>query len=142
MPGTESKNEFSAGGVIIKDGRLLLIKMRNLSGEEVWTFPKGHLETGETPEMAALREVREETGLECRIIRPLHVARYSFLRGGSRVDKRVDWFLMEETGGDGRALTPDEILDVRRVLPAEAGELLRYRSDLEIMAILRAEKKI
>jgi 8-oxo-dGTP diphosphatase len=142
MNGGAKNREFSAGGVVIRDGRLLLIKMRNLSGSEVWTFPKGHLEEGETPEAAALREVKEETGLDCRILRPLHVARYSFFRLGVPVDKRVDWFLMEETGGDGKALTPDEILDKRWAAPAEADGLLEYPSDLEIMAILRAEKKI
>ncbi|KAF0125104.1 MAG: ADP-ribose pyrophosphatase [Elusimicrobia bacterium] len=142
MTGTGEKKEFSAGGVVIKDGRLLLIKMRNLSGEEVWTFPKGHLEEGETPELAALREVKEEAGLDCLILRPLHVARYSFLRRSVPVDKRVDWFLMEATGGDGRALTPDEVPDKRWASPAEAEELLKYPSDLRLMEILRAEKKI
>ncbi len=142
MGDTERAKEFSAGGVVLKDGRLLLIKMRNLLGEEVWTFPKGHLEEGETAEEAALREVREETGLECRILRPLRVTFYSFYRGGVPVDKRVDWFLMEETGGDGRALTPDEVLEMRWAYPAEADGSLKYRSDLEIMEILRAEKKV
>ncbi|HBE88536.1 MAG TPA: NUDIX hydrolase [Elusimicrobia bacterium] len=138
----ERKKEFSAGGVILKDGRLLLIKMRNLSGEEVWTFPKGHLEGGETPEAAALREVKEEAGLDCRVLRHLHAARYSFFRQGFPVDKRVDWFLMEETGGDGRALTPDEVLDKKWASPAEADGLLKYPSDREIMEALRAEKTI
>lgn len=142
MAGGDIIKEFSAGGVIFKDGRLLLIKMRNLAGDEVWTFPKGHLEGDETADAAALREVREEAGLECRILTPLHVARYSFFRGGVPVDKRVDWFLMEETGGDGRPLTPDEVLDKRWATPAEADGMLKYPSDLEIMAILRAEKKI
>jgi len=62
----ETKKEFSAGGVIIEDGKTLLIRMRNLKGELVWTFPKGHVEAGETPELAALREVTEETGCRCR----------------------------------------------------------------------------
>ncbi|MEW5905727.1 MAG: NUDIX hydrolase [Elusimicrobiota bacterium] len=138
----ERLKEFSAGGVVLKDGRLLLIKMRNLAGEEVWTFPKGHLEEGETPEAAALREVREETGLECRILAALLTTAYSFLRRGVPVDKRVDWFLMEETGGDGRALTPDEVLEKRWASPGEADGLLKYPSDLGIMKLLRTENRI
>lgn len=137
----ERKKEHSAGGVLIRDGRVILIKMRNLSGKEVWTFPKGHLEEGETPETAALREVKEETGLECRILRPLHVARYSFPRRGIPVDKRVDWFLMEAEGGNEEPLTPDEVLDKRWVSREEAAGLLEYPSDLDIMEILRAENK-
>lgn len=136
----ERNKEFSAGGVLIRDGRVLLIKMRNLSGKEVWTFPKGHLEEGETPETAALREVKEETGLDGRVLRPLHVALYSFARKGVPVDKRVDWFLMEAAGGDEKPLTPDEVLDKRWVSREEASGLLEYPSDLEIMEILRAEK--
>lgn len=139
MNGGEKNHEFSAGGVILKDGRLLLIKMRDLLGEEVWTFPKGHLEGEETPELAALREVKEEAGLDCRILRHLHVARYSFFRRGVPVDKRVDWFLMEETGGDGRPLTPDEVLDKKWASLEEAAALLKYPSDLEILALVRAE---
>jgi 8-oxo-dGTP diphosphatase len=131
------KKEFSAGGVLLKDGRLLLIKMRNLLGEEVWTFPKGHLEASETAAQAALREVKEETGLDGRVLRALGTARYSFLRDGSPVDKEVDWFLMEETGGDGKALTPDEVLDKRWCAPDEALALLKYPSDLDIMEALR-----
>ena len=55
-----AKKEHSAGGVILEDGRVLLIQMRNLKGEKVWTFPKGHIEPGETAEAAALREVRKK----------------------------------------------------------------------------------
>ena len=55
MPKTEGDLEHSAGGVIIEDGLVLLILMRNLKGATVWTFPKGHLEAGETPQAAALR---------------------------------------------------------------------------------------
>ena len=52
---TGNKKEHSAGGIILEDGRVLLILMRNLEGKKVWTFPKGHLEAGETAEAAALR---------------------------------------------------------------------------------------
>jgi ADP-ribose pyrophosphatase YjhB (NUDIX family) len=74
--------EHSAGGVILEDGRVLLIQMRNLEGKEVWTFPKGHLEAGETPRQAAIREVAEETGFDCEITGELYKAEYAFVRKG------------------------------------------------------------
>ena len=53
--------EYAAGGIVGKNGKVLLVKVTNLQGQVVWTFPKGHLEKNETPLKAALREVEEET---------------------------------------------------------------------------------
>jgi 8-oxo-dGTP pyrophosphatase MutT (NUDIX family) len=135
----EIKKELSAGGVIIEDGRALLIMMCNLKGEHVWTFPKGHLEPGETPEDAALREVLEETGYECRIIEKLFTAHYSFTRNNFPVEKDVQWYLMEKTGGDGVPRTPDEILAMKWCGAAEAAKNLVYPSDLRLLGLV-AEK--
>jgi 8-oxo-dGTP pyrophosphatase MutT (NUDIX family) len=134
---TERRNEHSAGGVILEDGRVLLILMRTLKGGKAWTFPKGHLERGETPEAAALREVSEETGWDCEIKSPLFTAQYSFLRDGVPVDKDVRWFLMRRTGGDGRPKTPEEVCGIKWLTLAEAAKELVYNSDLEIIKLLK-----
>ena len=61
--------EFSAGGLVLDDdGRVLLIRARDLRGQPVWTLPKGALVSGETSADAALREVREETGYRCELV--------------------------------------------------------------------------
>ena len=140
MPRTEKLREHSAGGIILEEGRVLLILMQNLRGEKVWSFPKGHLEAGETPETAALREVAEETGWNCEIAADLYRARYSFSRGGARVYKDVRWFLMKRVGGDGRPKTPDEIFDSKWLPLAEAEKELSYPSDLEIIELLKNRK--
>jgi len=132
----ETKKEFSAGGVIIEDSKALLIMMRDLKGEYVWTFPKGHLEPGETPEDAARREVLEETGYECRIKKKLFTAHYSFTRNNFPVEKDVQWYLMEKTGGDGVPRTPDEIFAMKWCGAAEAAENLVYPSDLRILDLI------
>ena len=131
------QKEHSAGGVILEDGTVLLIHVKNLKGAQVWTFPKGHLEPGETPEAAALREVAEETGWDCEITSPLCKAEYSFLRGEMLVDKEVHWFLVKRVGGDGQPGTPDEILDMKWLPLAEAEAELVYQSDLEIIDLLK-----
>src|SRR5882672_11199642 len=66
-----SRFEFSAGGVARDGDRVLMIRVQTLEGKEIWTFPKGHLEPGETAEQAAVREVEEETGYRCEITAPL-----------------------------------------------------------------------
>ena len=120
-----------------RGGRLLLVKVRNLSGAVVWTFPKGHLERGETAEQAAVREVEEETGWRCRIQASLPTARYAFRRGGRLVHKQVRWFSMEPVAKTG-ARDPREILAVRWRAEASAAELLRYPSDLKLLEAFRA----
>ena len=55
-------SEFSCGGVVLDGKKVLIIQVKNMKGKKIWTFPKGHIEAGETPRQAALREVLEETG--------------------------------------------------------------------------------
>lgn len=139
MPKIKKIFEHSAGGVILENGRVLLILMRTLKGEKVWTFPKGHLEPGETPQAAALREVAEETGLDCEIIRDLYKAGYSFVRNGRPVDKDVRWYLMRRVGGDGVVKTPEEIFGIKWCSLDEAKQTLTYPSDLKMLELINPE---
>lgn len=132
-----SAKEHSAGGVIFEDGQVLLILMKTFKGEQVWTFPKGHLDPGETAEQAALREVAEETGWDCEIVSPLGAAKYSFTRSGELVDKDVTWFLMKRAGGDGIPRTPDEVLDSAWLPLEEAERRLSYLTDLDLLDTLK-----
>jgi 8-oxo-dGTP pyrophosphatase MutT (NUDIX family) len=101
----------SAGGLVVLDARILLISTQ--SGRR-WQLPKGHIEEGETPEQAAVREVREETGVTSRVVAPLPGVEYWFVeRGAHRVHKRVDYFLLAYLSGD----TAD--FDAREVSGAE-----------------------
>ena len=133
----ETQKEFSAGGVVTENGRALLIRMRTLAGRLVWTFPKGHVEPGETPEAAALREVLEETGCACRITGELMTARYSFTRAGRPVDKQVRWYLMERAAADTAPSTPDEIFGMKWCGLAETAASLTYLSDLELLELIK-----
>lgn len=121
--------EYSAGGVVLREGTVLLIRTRDLRGRTVWTFPKGKLDAGETSQQAAVREVEEETGWRCRIERELPKSEYWFQRAGQRVKKTVRWFLMapvEEVGG-----TDGEVEEVAWMPVGEALERLTYESDRE-----------
>jgi len=127
--------EHSAGGVLVEDGKVLLVRTQNLKGEEVWTFPKGLVEPGERPERTALREVFEETGYQAEILAPLGSVTYWFVRNGKRVKKTVDWFLMRPLR---QVKDPDwEVLGVEWVPFKEAEQRLRYKSDRELLARVR-----
>jgi 8-oxo-dGTP pyrophosphatase MutT (NUDIX family) len=96
---------LAAGGIVIDYAthapRVLLV---HRPAYDDWSFPKGKLDKGETVEQAALREVREETGLECRIVRELATLRYRYrTRNAGRLKpKAVHYFLMEHVSGDIR----------------------------------------
>jgi 8-oxo-dGTP pyrophosphatase MutT (NUDIX family) len=124
--------EFSAGGVVVKDGKVLMIRTTNLSGEEVWTFPKGHIEKGETSKEAAIREVAEETGYVCEIKDYIDEVKYLFKRGEKLVIKTVKWFTMEITGETGKEA--EEVDEIKWASPDEAVAVLSYKTDLDILA--------
>ncbi len=112
----------------------MLVRVKNLLGQKVWTFPKGHIEKNETPRKAALREVWEETGWECKIIRPLFVARYNFKRNEKPVSKTVRWYLMEPLLKSGKPMA-GEIFSAGWVSLQSAEKRLTYESDLKLLQI-------
>ena len=111
---------------------MLLIRARDLRGQPVWTLPKGALTSGETSEDAALREVREETGYRCELVRELVPVTYWFRRQGRQVKKTVRWYLMrplEKVGEHDHEV--DEVLWTDK---ADALTRLRYDSDRKLLS--------
>lgn len=85
--------------IALRDGspHVALIATR---GKTRWGLPKGAVSEGETSEQAAIREVREETGLDAEILRLLDTIEYFFRAGDTLIRKRVDFYLMRYTGGE------------------------------------------
>ncbi|MCZ7652952.1 MAG: NUDIX hydrolase [Thermoanaerobaculia bacterium] len=101
------RRDHSAGGLVVRGEEVLLIS--TLGGRR-WQLPKGHLEAGETPEQAAVREVREETGVSGRILLPLPSIDYRYReRGRHLIDKRVDYYLLAYESGHERDYDPKEV---------------------------------
>lgn len=135
MPTVE---ETSAGGLVVDLGAArpaaAVIARVNRAGRVEWCLPKGHLEAGETPEQAAVREIAEETGIVGRVLAPLGTIDFWFSAGGRRVHKRVHHFLLEATGG---ALTvlgdPDrEAVDVAWVPLDDLAGVLEFPNERKI----------
>ena len=123
--------EYSAGGVVLDKGNVLLIRTSDLRGRTVWAFPKGKLVQGETARQAAVREVEEETGWPCRIECELPRSEYWYQREGQRVKKAVRWYRMAPIGEPGE--TDGEVDEVAWVPIDEALERLTYRADQETL---------
>jgi ADP-ribose pyrophosphatase YjhB (NUDIX family) len=137
MPDARSRPifEFSAGGLVVDEqGQVLLIRARDLRNQPVWTLPKGTLIPGETTEQAALREVREETGYACEVVRELEEVTYWFQRNGQRIKKTVRWYLMRPVAKEGEH--DHEVDETAWLAPAEASSRLRYDSDRRLVRAL------
>lgn len=133
--------ETSAGGFVVQshDGRphAALIARHDRRGRLVWSLPKGHLEAGETPEQAAVREVFEETGIEGSIVASLGTIDFWFMADERRIHKTVHHFVLEARGG--RLSDEDaEVVEVAWVPLDEIADRLRYADERRLVERVRA----
>ena len=130
--------ETSAGGLVVDLGglppRAAVIARLNRAGRLEWCLPKGHLEDGETPEQAAIREIEEETGIRGRVLGRLGTIDFWFSVEGKRVHKLVHHYLLEATGGSlSIANDPDrEAVDVAWVPLDQLGKTLAFPNERKL----------
>ena len=99
-------DQVSAGGVVYRgSGANMEVVIVRIVPELRWQLPKGLIDDGETTEQAALREVREESGMTAEIVAPIETIEYWFTADWDdvrrRIHKFVHFYLMRHTGGDG-----------------------------------------
>ncbi len=137
-----TRNEVSAGGIVFRphdDGNghdVVLI----LTHEGRWQLPKGWIEEGESPEQAAVREVREEGGVDGDIIGPLDTIEYWYTSTYDpepvRVHKHVHMFLLHYTGGTTDD-HDDECEDARWFEIGAAEQKLAFKDERRMVSMAR-----
>jgi 8-oxo-dGTP pyrophosphatase MutT (NUDIX family) len=127
------EREFSAGGLVVRRmrGRPYIAAVRVKDGT-VLALPKGHIESGETGADAAVREVREETGVDSRLVEKLDDIRYWYTRGDTRVLKVVSFFLLSYRSGSVRDYQRAEVDGAEWVPLEDAPERLAYKGEREM----------
>lgn len=134
----EQDEKMAAGGIVIDSNaegerRVLIIHRPEYDD---WSFPKGGVDPGESLEETALREVREETGIICRIGPEVAITHYPYrTRKGNVKPKVVHYFLMEPQ--EGQIRVDGEEVDIAEWLSFdEAADRLSYKRDKEILQSL------
>ena len=133
------EREFSAGGVLLRTiARQPHVAVIRPQGKPpgTWALPKGNVDEGETPAETAVREVREETGVEGRLVEKLGDVRYAYTRrGGVRVFKVVSFYLLEARRGRLGEIEERmriEVAEAKWLPLSEAPRLLAYGGEREM----------
>jgi 8-oxo-dGTP pyrophosphatase MutT (NUDIX family) len=137
MSGVVTKTQVSAGGVVFRrGGGRTEVALISVGEQNRWQLPKGLVGAGESPEDAALREAREETGLDAELIAPIEKIEYWYFSNerGARVrfHKFVHFYLMRFTAGDVRDHDA-EVNEARWIEIEEAIGMLAFKGERTVV---------
>jgi 8-oxo-dGTP pyrophosphatase MutT (NUDIX family) len=141
MSQVATKTQVSAGGVAFRRrGRRIEVALISVSHEGRWQLPKGGIGKGESNEVAAMREVQEETGLKTEMVAPLDKVEYWYYSGSGRarvrVHKFVHFYLLRYKSGSVRD-HDHEVNEARWMEIETAREMLAFKSEKKIVEIAR-----
>lgn len=124
--------------VVLRDGEFLLVQRAREPGKGLWAFPGGRIDSGESAEMAARRELLEETGLVADALAPFDVIELPSLRDGKPVLYRLTVFIAraatgEPIAGDDAAATGWFAVEAMASLPATASTIAVARAVLDAL---------
>jgi 8-oxo-dGTP diphosphatase len=105
-----SAPRVGVGVIITKDQQVLLLRRRNVHGAGTWSTPGGHLDFGESPEQCAVREVKEETGLDIDAVAFRAITNDVFTAEGRHYI--TIWMEGRYTGGEPTVAAPEESSEI------------------------------
>mgnify|MGYP006074044775 CR=1 FL=1 len=123
----------SSGGVVIFRGKILVLYKNFRNRYEGWVLPKGTVETGEDYKETALREVKEETGVDAEIMKYVGKSQYSFNTPEQMIAKEVHWYLMMSGSYFSRPQKEENFLDSGYYKYYEAYHLLKFSNEKQIL---------
>lgn len=124
---------ISCGGVVIFRGKILVLYKNYENRYEGWVLPKGTVEPGEEYKETALREVKEETGVDASIIKYVGKSRYTFNIPGDMVEKEVHWYLMMADSYYSKPQREEYFMASGYYKFYEAYHLLRFSNEKQIL---------
>lgn len=128
------KEEISAGGVVVFGNAILLLRKYN--GD--WVLPKGRVEKDEQLQEAALREVKEETGVEAEIERYLGEIHYTYKENWdetNRIHKTVHWYMMKSKNMETVPQKEEGFVDAKYIHMDKSVEIAKYHDEREIIKV-------
>ena len=123
----------SCGGVVIFRGKILLLYKNYKNKYEGWVLPKGTVEEGEEYKETALREVKEETGVDGLIIKYVDKSQYTFSTSTDTVVKNVHWYLMMADSYYSKPQREEYFMDSGYYKFHEAYHLLKFSNEKHIL---------
>lgn len=123
----------SCGGVVIFRGKILLLYKNYKRKYEGWVLPKGTVESGEKYQETALREVKEEAGARCDIVKYVGKSHYSFEVSEGTVSKDVHWFLMKSDSFFSKPQKEEFFHDSGYYKFHEAYHMLKFANEKRIL---------
>lgn len=123
----------SCGGVVIFRGKILVLYKNYKNRYEGWVLPKGTVEAGETFLQTALREVKEETGVDANIVEYIGSSQYTFNTQSDMVEKDVHWYLMMADSYYSKPQREEFFLDSGYYKYCEAYHLLKFSNEKMIL---------
>ena len=123
----------SCGGLVIYRGKILLLYKNYNNRYEGWVLPKGTVEKGESNEATALREVKEEAGVDGVIVEYIDRTVYSFVVPEDTVSKEVYWYLMRSGSYDSKPQSEEYFRDSGYYKYHEAYHLLKFDNERYIL---------
>jgi len=124
---------ISCGGVVIYRGKILLLYKNYRNKYEGWVLPKGTVEAGEEFKDTALREVREETGVNASIIKYVGKSQYTFSILKNIVEKEVHWYLMMADSYYSKPQREEHFVDAGYYKYHEAYHMLKFSNEKQIL---------